>query len=59
MDSFNATVPHSKAQRELIKKIAILYTTKYGWDCIENADANDPNPDDLVAFSKALSRVGR
>jgi hypothetical protein len=58
IDEFNESQPRSKVRKDLVKKVAVLYITKYGWDCVEDPEALDPNPDDLVALSKALEGVG-
>jgi hypothetical protein len=58
MESFNNTAPRSKARRELIKNIAVLFITKYRWDRVENPDPDDPDVDELVALSKALEGDG-
>jgi hypothetical protein len=59
VEQFNVTEPRSKEHKALMQKVAVLYITKYGWDRVENPDAEDPDSDELVALSKALEGEGK
>jgi hypothetical protein len=55
MEDWLATVPRSHTRRAVVRKVAILFITKYGWDLEDNPDALDPDPEDLVALDKELA----
>jgi hypothetical protein len=56
VEDFLCTAARSKQRKELIKKISILFFTKYGWDWEDNTESEEPDPDDsdMAALSKAL-----
>jgi hypothetical protein len=49
------TQPRSGPRKAIIRKIAILFLSKYGWEMEENPDALDPDPVKLLELDAALT----
>jgi hypothetical protein len=56
VEDFACTDSRSKDRKEIIKKISILFITKFGWDWENNEEDEETDPDDsdMAELSKAL-----
>lgn len=60
LDEWKDTKSRSKERAFVVKKVAILFIYKYGWDWADGdkPDANDPDPEDLEMADLAIAGEG-